>query len=437
VSAGALLTVLVVCLAAAALAVGAAVVGPLAVAALFFCGAYGQGASVSRWLGTDDRGGWQAVPWRLALGWATLVVIGTAAGAAGVLGRGVVGVTVLVGAGLAVAAAVRVRHLGGRPETALDEPAPSRAGWWGLAGLLLGALVGALAPEVGHDALAAHLPVAREFAARGAIVAMPQNTASYLHLNADVLYAMAMLALPGPELPKLLHYGAGVAAVLLVYDLGARLHSRGAGLAAAAVVAGTPLVWWLSATAYTDLWVTLFVLGALWAADAYRRRPGAGRAGAAGLLAGAALGTKMTAAAVVAPLVAVLLLWILRSEAGRARLRALTALAAGLAAGGAYWYARAAWLLGNPLHPLFPEWFGLPWRAVLPTVFGMGRGPLDLLALPWRVTVHPERFVEVGSVGAVYLLLLPAALAGLIRGTVPRWLGAVFVAAGAIWALTA
>ncbi|MDQ7858093.1 MAG: hypothetical protein RB149_04675 [Armatimonadota bacterium] len=430
------LAVIVVCAAAVILAAGASVAGPLAAAAIFFGAAWGVGASVAGQLGLDG-GAWRNVPLRLAMGWAVLAVTGTVAGAAGVLSRGVVGATLLVGVGLAAVELGRAWPFRPRDHAARRTHAPSVVGWCGLAVLLLGALIGALAPEVGHDALAAHLPVAREFAARGAIVAMPSNTASYLQLNADVLYTMAMLALPGAELPKLLHFGAGATAALLVYDLGVRLHTPGAGLVAAAVVAGTPLVWWLAATAYTDLWVTLFVVGALWAADAYRRRPGAGRASAAGLLAGAALGTKMTAAAFVVPLVAVLLLWVLRSDAGRDRLRALAGLAAGLVVGGGYWYARAYALLGNPLHPLFPELFGLPWRAVLPTAFGMGRGPLDLLALPWRVTVHPARFVEVGSIGVVYLLLLPAALAGLVRGTVPRWLATVFVGAGLTWALTA
>jgi hypothetical protein len=425
-------------------AAGAGVVWPAVAALLFTVAAAGYG----RWLGLrlvldgGDRLGWREVPLRLSLGWATLVCAGLLAGSVGALTSVVI--AAVLATGIALAAWPPPASRSGPSRSGPDDPEPAPgpglpvAWWWGLAVLFLIGLIEAAAPEVRHDALAAHLPIAREFALRHAIADVRENAASYFQLNADVLYAMAMLIVPGTALPKLLHFCAGAAASLGVFDLGARLWGPQAGLTAAAVVAGTPLFWWLGGTAYTDLWVVLFAVGALRAVHLYGRRPVPTRAVAAGLLAGAAVGTKIPGAAVILPLLAVLLLWIVRNARGRERWLSAACLAAGLAVTGAYWYVRAWVLVGNPVHPLLRGAFDSQARPPLaPQQYGMGSSVGDLLALPWRVTWHPDRFVEVGPIGIVYLLLLPVALLAITRGRVPRWLAGVFAAAGLIWFGTA
>ncbi|MBI3998724.1 MAG: glycosyltransferase family 39 protein, partial [Armatimonadetes bacterium] len=324
-------------------------------------------------------------------------------------------------------------------------PAPEQPAliwWWGLAALVLIGLVGAAAPEVRHDALTAHLPIAREFAARGAIVEMRQNAASYFQHNADLLYAMANVLLPGEAVPKFLHVFSGVAASLLVYDVGARMWNPRVGLAAAAVVAGTPLVWWVGGSAYTDLWTMLFGIGMLAGLVLYSRRPGAGRALLVGLMAGAAVGVKITAVVVVAPLVAVFLLRVARTRSAERPWLALTAFLVGVAATGAFWYVRAWLLTGNPVFPLLGGIFRGPYggsgtTGSVAAIFGMGSTPWDFLLLPWRVTRFPGRFVEDGNIGIVYLTLVPAAVLAVARRQVPRFVAGVLAAAGLIWFLTA
>jgi hypothetical protein len=39
--------------------------------------------------------------------------------------------------------------------------------------------------------------------------------------------------------------------------------------------------------------------------------------------------------------------------------------------------------------------------------YGMGTKPLDLVLLPWNITFHPDRFVEAGSLGVLFLAFLP------------------------------
>ncbi len=247
---------------AIAIAAGAQVLAPLAAAILLVAAAYGIGAGVARWVDLGElRGTWAGAPLLAALGWALLIAVGLAAGAARVLTRSVIGGACLTGIAVAAFWARQLRATAQRPEGIGD--AGPIYWWWGLAALLLIGLVGAAAPEVRHDALAAHLPIAREFARHGAIVVMRQNAASYFQLNADLPYAMGMLFIPGAALPKLMHFLSGALASLIVCNLGARLWGARVGLAAAAIVAGTPLVWWAGGTACTDLWLVLFIAAAL------------------------------------------------------------------------------------------------------------------------------------------------------------------------------
>jgi hypothetical protein len=83
------------------------------------------------------------------------------------------------------------------------------------------------------------------------------------------------------------------------------------------------------------------------------------------------------------------------------------------------WYARAWVASGNPV---FPELYGLlgggppaRWTALTAETleefkqrFGMGRGLVSTLLLPWNTTVHAARFG--GSLGPLFLVLLPFAL---------------------------
>jgi len=437
------LLVLAAALGVVGIASGAGVLEALAVVLVLQAAAYGCGRRLVRWCDPEGGGGAASLARSLAAGWGVLVVLGLALGHLGYLSRPAVAAAGLIGIALAVGAA-RSAPRGASLTPASRTPDGDRdvpmAWWWGFVVLLLVGFVGAAAPEVRHDALTAHLPIAREFATRGRIVEMRQNAASYFQLNADLLYAMGMLLLPGDAVPKLLHFAAGAAASLIVYGIGARLWRPRVGLAAAAVVAGTPLWWWVGGTAYTDLWAALFAVAALDGLLGYAQRPGPGRAGLVGLFAGAAVGTKITSVATVAPIVAALAVWSLRSSNKRRRALSLACLVAAAAASGAYWYARAWTLTGDPVYPLsrlvFPS--GAPRAVPLgPTTFGAGRAPQDLLLLPWSATRHPEWFVEDGWLGIAYFAALPAALIAAARGRIPRWFVVIFVAAGLFWALSA
>lgn len=427
---------------ATAIAAAAQVLQALVAAVLLVAAAYGWGNAVTRWVGLEDlRRTWQGAPLLTALGWGLLLVAGLAAGTAGALTRPVVAGIGLVGVALAVVS-VRSTREAERAPTRKAQPGSSVFWWWGMAALLLIGLVGAVAPEVRYDALAEHLPIAREFVRRAAIVEMRENLASYFQLNGVVLYAMGMTLISGAELPKLMHFSAGVIASLLVYSLGARLWGARVGLAASAIVASTPLVWWVGEAAYTDLWLAMFVTATAESMVLFAARPHPRRAFVVGLLAGAALGTKVTGVTAVLPLVAIFLMWIGTSPDHRPRWAMFAALAAGGIATGSYFFVRSWILTGNPAFPLLNTYFKSPYfslrntRTFLSGV-GMGEGPVDLLLIPWRVTRYPARFFGDYNIGIVYLALLPAALLAVVRARAPRWLAGAVAAAGIIWFLTA
>lgn len=408
-----------------AVTAGVGVWAPIAVAVMQVS-AYGYGRRVAGALRFDDAEAatWQGVPVRIALGWAALIAAFIAAGLAGLLVRLVVGSVYLIGVLLAL--------LPDRPASR-QIPGPSTVWWWGFCVLLLIGFVGAVAPEVRHDALTAHLPIAREFAAQHAVVEMRQNTASYFQIDADLLHATAMTWTSDERLPKLMHYAAGVVTCALIYDLGARLWNPGAGLITAAVFAGAPLTWWLAGAAYVDLWTALFGAGAVTATWLHQRRPGPAGAVAVGLLAGAAIGVKVPSVVLAVPLVVVVLY---RARAAGRWWATAAALAAGAALTGAFPYVRAWVLTGNPVFPLLRGLFGPPGgfldAQVLQRLTGTGASLWDFIWLPWRITRYPERFVEDGSLGVAYLALLPLAFAAAAR-RVPGWITAAAVASVFVW----
>ena len=110
-------------------------------------------------------------------------------------------------------------------------------------------LVGALGPELGFDALWYHLTEAKLFLSRGSIAPIPGNLLYWSGLPR--LGELIYMFLPG----KLVHWAFGLLGAYFVFRLG--------GMAASLLWYSTLLVGWLSTSAYVDLVVTAFLLGAV------------------------------------------------------------------------------------------------------------------------------------------------------------------------------
>jgi hypothetical protein len=210
---------------------------------------------------------------------------------------------------------------------------------------------------VGWDAMTYHLYFPARWLQEGRIFHVPtvfsDNAAAYAPQNGALLFAWQM-ALLGSDATT------DVCQLLALGALALALHRLGRTLGVArlpAALAGLTVFWWaplrrLATSANVDLLTIAFwTAGVAWLLSPRPFATGRARTGtvaAAGLALGLAAGTKT----VGLPLAAFAVLLPLAAAVTRRRLSPLVPLAAGLLAGGGFWYLRNAWLYGNPLFPL-------------------------------------------------------------------------------------
>ncbi|MCE9582926.1 MAG: hypothetical protein K8T20_10560, partial [Planctomycetes bacterium] len=303
------------------------------------------------------------------LGFASLMTLFHLLGLAGLVKAPVVVVVLLAGC---VAALVGrdLRGLGSRFAAALSHPAVALA-----APLVAVLLVAASFPpgilwpreSAGYDALEYHLQVPREWLAAGAIRGLPHNVYSYLPLNLEIL-SLALMALRGGAFEGMLavqwlHASFAVAtAALLGLWAAARTGSRPAGAASAALYLAVPWNLVTGSLAYNEQATAFLGLAAwviLWEGPLTHRVMAA-----AGACAGAAIGTKLTAAGFLfLPALVAFALFRDREEGSSRtppRRLALSLLVFGLAAAAMhipYLAQNAAWTK-NPVFPFVTRVLG-------------------------------------------------------------------------------
>ena len=286
----------------------------------------------------------------------------------------------------------------------------------GGAALLASPLLAAFDADPGWDALTYHLPLAERTAFANGSVVTPWSVFSAFPHSMSMLYLLTQ-TLDATPLARWLHLEFGVLTALLAVVL-ARTVSPRAGWLAAAALAACPLFAWELGIAYADLPACFYTLLAV---ALLRPALGPGRCAAAGLFAGAAAACRYPSWGI--PVILVALVW-LPDTAPRARLRSSFAVAAGALVPLAPWIARNLVFTGNPVAPAFQSFFTTPGEeffaplaltqnAAFIRAIGPGHGFLDLLALPWRLTVEatPDDYRGFGyRVGPLYLLGVLAAL---------------------------
>jgi hypothetical protein len=326
--------------------------------------------------------------------------------------------------------------------------------WAALALLAMGmALVAALAPEVEYDALWYHLQYPRLYLENGRLVDDLNDYVSLYPMTWELWfgYGLALGGAAGGGLTSgaaqtaatLLHYAALPLVALALFNL-ARLAAPGVSPWLAVVLFATiPTVMWEASTAYIDLALALHTTLALYALLRYgqSRRKGWLTLAAANL--GLALATKHLALFVLALASLGLLLVLRPARSHNAAMRStsggisapasrpwplsvlpallfliLTALLLALP-----WYLRSYLASGNPVFPELFWLFGAPperWDALTQAgldeflhSFGRPRTFLNLVTLPWHMTVHAASYH--GSLGPLFLIALPLLLFGFIK----------------------
>lgn len=304
-----------------------------------------------------------------------------------------------------------------------------------LGAALLFLLPWALAPEVQYDSLTYHLAVPKIWIEHHRIIDVPEVINSYFCHSAEALLGLGMI-LHDEAIAHLLTLSMGVLAALGTFALGRSLFDARRGLWAAALFLTTPLVLWLIGSTFIDVTVTMFGIAALvawyrWAsmdADGAATAP-AGCLWAAGLLCGAAIGAKVTAA-LLFPLVLVYSCWrLLRHNYGtpRKRLKAAAGLCLALSVFLVPWLFVVYRFTGNPIFPFLGNIFG--GRQASLTLagavsgYGIGTSFSALLRLPFAFTFRSQAFGEPmvdGAAGVSALLFLVFFLAAARKKRVPE-----------------
>ena len=114
-----------------------------------------------------------------------------------------------------------------------------------------------LTPPISRDALIHHLAVPKLWLKHGRIYEIPWANYAYYPMNIDLLYALC-LYFKNDIAPKFIHLTFGMGTGLLIYLYLKFRYGREWGLLGMVIFITTPIVIWLSTTAYVDLGMTFF-----------------------------------------------------------------------------------------------------------------------------------------------------------------------------------
>jgi hypothetical protein len=198
------------------------------------------------------------------------------------------------------------------------------------------------------------------------LIASPfgESAATYFPANGDLWFTWLMVAWGGDRLARVGQVPFLLAATMAVYQMVRSLQvSKSSALVACAWFVGlVPLLLWSFEAIVDTIVAAGYLCACAFLLEFARRRVGVGALVVAGLSAGLAMGSKMTSAVFVFPLLALGMVAILRSQArNRVRLlHGLVFLACTIIACG-FWWIRNTALTGNPLYPAHIVAFGRVW----------------------------------------------------------------------------
>ncbi|MEP7131762.1 MAG: glycosyltransferase family 39 protein [Acidobacteriota bacterium] len=303
-------------------------------------------------------------------------------------------------------------------------PGPLRvheALWLAIAGIVLFAsFVSALGPEVSFDALAYHLPEARDTALKSRVEALPDILPQSLFWRNHQTFLSSGFLFGGERVARLLHYFVALGAFGAALSLARRLYGKAAGPLVCLALTAVPVICMQFHSVSSDWPAAFLVTAAASEIAGADRRPSRSRL--AGFLFGAALATKVFAALAL-PALLVLFFWKVRR--GTVRRLLLAAACAVLAL--LPWLAWSQSRAGFWLAPYASSFSALVSRSapggdighgiVLTSSAAVGErqdspSPAGFLRLPYDLTFHGvfwERIPD-GYNGMLPLLLLIGAL---------------------------
>jgi len=119
-----------------------------------------------------------------------------------------------------------------------------------------------LTPPISRDALIHHLAVPKLWLKHGRIYEIPWANYAYYPMNINLLYVI-FLYFKNDIAPKFIHLAFGMGTGLLIYLYLKPKFGRNWGLLGMLIFIATPIVVWLSTSAYVDLGMTFFTTGSI------------------------------------------------------------------------------------------------------------------------------------------------------------------------------
>jgi 4-amino-4-deoxy-L-arabinose transferase-like glycosyltransferase len=322
----------------------------------------------------------------------------------------------------------------------------------GIAVAALWSLVGVLAPSdmLDWDSLAYHLAVPKLWLEAGQMVEIPFIHHSYFPFVVDNLYIWGLSwgGQHGAKAFSLVHLLLGACSM---FGLARQRFSAKAGWWAALAFTGTPVVLWLSGTAYIDVAHGLYAgLGVIFAAFFVEKPEAKGYLWISALCLGFAAASKHTGLQTIFAVGLVVFVLISRKSSLRVGLSYAATLGVLAVVIASPWYIRNTILTGNPVYPFFYERLGgRHWderRAEIyrneQQTFGVGRAEAgrDPLAIGHAIlglAYQPGRFVNPGQeaglgtpLGAVGVPVIASLLLGLVWRRRGAFEAAILGAAG-------
>lgn len=305
--------------------------------------------------------------------------------------------------------------------------------------------IASLAPPTAKDTLLYHFSVPKQFIVQGSSAFIEGNIASYLALGTEMHVVWAML-LGAFQSERAAEAAAGSVIWLFFPLLLAAIFgvareigiSRRWSLMAVLTVATVPTAYHVSASAYIDIALALYILLATYALTRWWKTSNNYWLLPVALFLGAALASKLTTLFVIAAFALVILFRIRKaqeSEPDRVGKMATFGFGALLLAGviASPWYLRTWVETGSPIFPFYMSiWEGKApgWDVDRSNLFqmmnaqygGANKNALDHLLAPWNisVTAQPEIAANFdGVLGVAFLIGLPLLIFALWKFDLP------------------
>lgn len=382
---------------------------------------------------------------KTALGAAAWSLVWFVLGVVGAYGSLVAVAALVFGFITAILALRRVR------EAKAESRVPEKAGAFDKALLVLIAipvglaLIASLAPPTAKDTLLYHFAVPKVFIAQGGNAVIEGNIASYLALGTEMHTVWAMLL--GGSFSERAGEAAGGAVIwmflpvllMAIFGWARELRvERRWSLIAVLMVASIPTVYHVSASAYIDVALAVFVTLAVYSLTRWWKSLENGWLIFVAIFLGAALSAKLTTLFVIAAFGLIILLRVRKAQEGEPdKLGKIAGLGfAGLILAGVIaspWYLRTWYETGSPVFPFYMSIWpakAAGWDVDRSNLYqemnaqygGYVKTPLDYLAAPWNlsVTAQPELATHFdGVLGVAFLIGLPLLVFGLWKFDLP------------------